>query len=872
MGGFAWVTLATNDSYSLGALVLAHSLKQAGTVHQLAVLVTPGVTSAMREKLTSVFNLVQEVNILDSKDEANLRLLKRPELGVTFTKLHCWRLTQYEKCVFLDADTLVLQNADELFEREEFSAAPDVGWPDCFNSGVFVYRPSIDTYEKLIAFALEKGSFDGGDQGLLNLFFSDWAYKDISKHLPFIYNLCSTACYSYLPAYKQFGANAKIVHFIGATKPWLQYFNTETKTVQPSGEASHLQDVLQRWWNIFCSLIHPQLSPAMPEAQSQYSVSQSYYPPHFVQPSHTISSAGDYDDAWDPWDEYDQKLARNVAQYQYTHSVNTSAHYNDQNQPIESLNTNASVAEPPTTHSQSQSYNTYSDQNTSYQPPPHPPLTVQSHHDRPPTPPPPSPQYHTHHSPLVHHIPESPHPQQHHHHHEQPPHPVHNEPHESRELVQIVIFHSHQTHSEFKVPSPERPRSPIHSVPILPKECEATTTVSNDISLSSNIEENTQEGDAGLAGAFAQLTLGVPRTQEQEAFDSLMRKQAWEVGNIDYLGRDSFENIWSKITQTLSAGAPEPAPPTPVVAPAESQSQSTALPQEEAKPDEPPVDISTAVDSLSLEPTESKSSVVTSLPAEEATPSVTETVPIETKSSPQESVQVIPKEAVIEPPQPATPQKETPLPVESVISSEKEAETVSQKEVEPVLEPAVVSPPVVEPPVIPQPTVEPSVVSQPVEVLQPAEQPPVVSGPTQKESEPTLPPSTLPESSPVIPQVVPKETEPLVTAQVVKEAEQSLAASQVAVAAPKESVPSSPLPEISTKESSKPVAKEPAPKAATPKEPQKGKPAEAPAAPVAEKPKQASVEAATTSEPASTPTPPPRKTDKPKKVASKPKK
>lgn len=46
--GSAWVTLATNDSYSLGALVLAHSLKQTGTVHQLAVLVTPGVTSAMR--------------------------------------------------------------------------------------------------------------------------------------------------------------------------------------------------------------------------------------------------------------------------------------------------------------------------------------------------------------------------------------------------------------------------------------------------------------------------------------------------------------------------------------------------------------------------------------------------------------------------------------------------------------------------------------------------------------------------------------------------------------------------------------------------------------------------------------------------------
>lgn len=48
IAGYAWVTLATNDSYSLGALVLANSLKQVGTQHQLAVLITPGVTGAMR--------------------------------------------------------------------------------------------------------------------------------------------------------------------------------------------------------------------------------------------------------------------------------------------------------------------------------------------------------------------------------------------------------------------------------------------------------------------------------------------------------------------------------------------------------------------------------------------------------------------------------------------------------------------------------------------------------------------------------------------------------------------------------------------------------------------------------------------------------
>ena len=60
-----------------------------------------------RQNLQTVFDGVIEVNVLDSNDAVNLELLTRPELGVTFTKLHCWRLTQFNKCVFLDADTLV---------------------------------------------------------------------------------------------------------------------------------------------------------------------------------------------------------------------------------------------------------------------------------------------------------------------------------------------------------------------------------------------------------------------------------------------------------------------------------------------------------------------------------------------------------------------------------------------------------------------------------------------------------------------------------------------------------------------------------------------------------------------------------------------
>lgn len=200
------------------------------------------------------------MDVLDSGDAAHLALLQRPELGITFTKIHCWNLTQFEKCVFLDADTLVVQNCDELFEREELSAAPDVGWPDCFNSGVFVYKPSAETFQKLIQFAQERGSFDGGDQGLLNSFFSDWARGDISKHLPFLYNVTSAAFYSYLPALKHYGQDLKIIHFIGAAKPWLQHFNFETRTVDAP---DHIRGLLQLWWDIFVGQVHSNLDSSM---------------------------------------------------------------------------------------------------------------------------------------------------------------------------------------------------------------------------------------------------------------------------------------------------------------------------------------------------------------------------------------------------------------------------------------------------------------------------------------------------------------------------------------------------------------------------------------------------------------------------------
>merc|ERR1711962_1557181 len=46
----------------------------------------------MARHIQEACDLVVSVDVLDSHDAAHLALMKRPELGVTLTKLHAWRI------------------------------------------------------------------------------------------------------------------------------------------------------------------------------------------------------------------------------------------------------------------------------------------------------------------------------------------------------------------------------------------------------------------------------------------------------------------------------------------------------------------------------------------------------------------------------------------------------------------------------------------------------------------------------------------------------------------------------------------------------------------------------------------------------------
>ncbi|RKF83448.1 hypothetical protein GcM3_013018 [Golovinomyces cichoracearum] len=241
LGEDVYATLLLNDLYLPGALVLAHSLRDAGTTKKLAVFFTPESVSVDALKdLRKLFDYVIPTERINNEFPANLRLMNRPELSSTFTKIILWKQLQFRRIVYVDSDIVALRAPDELFDLpHSFSAASDIGWPDIFNSGLMVLTPNMSDYNALLSMAREGISFDGADQGLLNMHF-----RDNFNRLSFTYNVTPSAYYQYVPAYRHFKSKIVMAHFIGQNKPWMQ-------GRVPENGSSPFDDFLKTWWRIY---------------------------------------------------------------------------------------------------------------------------------------------------------------------------------------------------------------------------------------------------------------------------------------------------------------------------------------------------------------------------------------------------------------------------------------------------------------------------------------------------------------------------------------------------------------------------------------------------------------------------------------------
>jgi len=121
----AFVTLVMlGDAYIPGALVLASSLRAAGTRAALVVLVSPDVSAAGRADLALLFDRVVEVPLLQGR-AVHQEWKRYTKAGAApgggklyqwidsaFTKVHVLGLTDYAKVCLLDADMLCVSRAD----------------------------------------------------------------------------------------------------------------------------------------------------------------------------------------------------------------------------------------------------------------------------------------------------------------------------------------------------------------------------------------------------------------------------------------------------------------------------------------------------------------------------------------------------------------------------------------------------------------------------------------------------------------------------------------------------------------------------------------------------------------------------------------
>lgn len=315
----AVATLLYGTDYLPGALVLGVTMRnlienagEKGRDIELVVLIEEHYLSREQIKLLkSIYDDVLEITALISTHKEKLfETLKRPDLEKTFSKIYLWSLRRYSQILYVDADTLPNINGGQLqgsildllqleFATNRILASPDSGFPDVFNSGVFVIKPNEADYKNLVRLATDvkpkkSTTFDGADQGLLNQYFNsqpDWIQDllgskelDVVKadntrssnwiKIPFLYNVTPTVHYEYLPACKYFASNLldatqetpktnrdedtskylssyfegafnyfhsndsriKLIHFIGPQKPWM---------------SSEADATFKPWWDVW---------------------------------------------------------------------------------------------------------------------------------------------------------------------------------------------------------------------------------------------------------------------------------------------------------------------------------------------------------------------------------------------------------------------------------------------------------------------------------------------------------------------------------------------------------------------------------------------------------------------------------------------
>ena len=219
-------TMITDDAhlYTKGAVKLIGSIKRNLNDKTLFF----GVLELEQKPLSEVvkFSLIEAgwkimtVPRISPRDVDNTY----PRFRDQFSKLNLWNMTQYERVLYLDSDTLCVGSIMPLLQIEisgkPLWAARDIRnsvWQEGFNMGVFMIQPNASEFKRLLILKDDKKfHFEVvmAEQGFLNA-----VYRDMWGDIGFVNNANLAAYVQDRKLWDSFDGQINVIHYT-MEKPW----------------------------------------------------------------------------------------------------------------------------------------------------------------------------------------------------------------------------------------------------------------------------------------------------------------------------------------------------------------------------------------------------------------------------------------------------------------------------------------------------------------------------------------------------------------------------------------------------------------------------------------------------------------------------
>lgn len=205
----AFITLLSSKDYWMSTVILNESLKKTNSKYNLIVAVTEDILDKEIIEIFDKHHILYVVIPVFKYSDSTIESAKQRGFDTvlnTASKICIFDLNYFDKLVYLDSDSIILDNIDDLMDFPDGSMLYD---GDPF-SGLFVFNPKnhcTEMYKTILSHSMH---FDG--DMFSNLWFHVKDNLDYRIDLSYFY-----------PINRQNNNNTKIkaVHFINKPKPWL---------------------------------------------------------------------------------------------------------------------------------------------------------------------------------------------------------------------------------------------------------------------------------------------------------------------------------------------------------------------------------------------------------------------------------------------------------------------------------------------------------------------------------------------------------------------------------------------------------------------------------------------------------------------------